>query len=132
MTVYDRWHKSHPKPGEKKCPEHKKVPTKNHGKGERWQVRYRDEAGDQRARNFDKKSDAETFDATHKADKARGDWIDPKLGQTRFDDYAAAWMAARLHKPGTIEAYKNALKNHISPTFGALGLVAIRPTAVQH
>ncbi|GGT26512.1 hypothetical protein J2S47_003895 [Streptomyces griseoviridis] len=45
--VYDRWHKSHPKPAEAECGEHKSrtkrmVPTADHGIGKRWQVRYRD------------------------------------------------------------------------------------------
>ncbi|MGV9306911.1 tyrosine-type recombinase/integrase [Nonomuraea sp. NPDC003727] len=108
------------------------MPTKEHGKGDRWLVRYRDEGGEQRARSFERKADADRFEATRKADQSRGDWIDPRLGQTRFDQYAPNWMAARLHKAGTIERYEHALRNHIYPTFGALGLVSIRPTAVQH
>ncbi|WP_346101275.1 tyrosine-type recombinase/integrase [Nonomuraea maheshkhaliensis] len=131
MTVYDQWHKSRPEPGEAKCTEHKRVPTAKHGQGARWQVRYRDEKGEQRKRNFERKADADRFDVTRRADEPRGEWIDPKLGQTRFQVYAQTWMASRLHKPGTVTTYAGHLKNHINPMFGLVPLAAIRPTAVQ-
>ena len=50
MAVYDRWHKSRPRPGELVCRERKMVPAAGHGIGDRWQVRWRDEDGEQRAR----------------------------------------------------------------------------------
>ncbi|WP_055481271.1 tyrosine-type recombinase/integrase [Sphaerimonospora mesophila] len=131
MTVTDRWHKSHPKKGEPVCSEHKRVPTREHGRGERWLVRYRDEKGLQLKRSFDRKADAEHFDAARRADTSRGDWIDPKLGQTKFGDYAPEWLAARLHKPTTAETYSNHLRKHVYPTFGTVPLASIRPTAVQ-
>src|SRR5712691_11768381 len=56
MAVYDRWHKSRPKPDEAQCREHKQVPTADHGIGDRWQVRWRDEDGKQLKRNFDRKT----------------------------------------------------------------------------
>ena len=34
MTVYDRWHKARPQPGEARCGEHHKVPTADHDKGD--------------------------------------------------------------------------------------------------
>ena len=60
MSVYDRWHKTRPGPGEEPCREHsrgrtKLYPTADHGKGDRWQVRWRDETGQQRKRNFAKR-----------------------------------------------------------------------------
>ncbi len=44
MSIYDRWHKIRPSPGDEPCREHsrgrtKLYPTADHGKGERWQVR---------------------------------------------------------------------------------------------
>ena len=57
MSIYDRWHKTHPAPGDQSCREHGKgrtrlYPTVSHGTGDRWQVRWRDENGQQRKRNF--------------------------------------------------------------------------------
>jgi len=60
VSIYDRWHKTHPDPGDEPCPEHsrgrtKLYPTTDHGIGGRWQVRWRDETGHQRKRNFAKR-----------------------------------------------------------------------------
>jgi integrase len=141
MSVYDRWHKTYPKEGDEPC-EHSRgntrlYPTIGHLRGDRWQVRWRDENGNQCKRNFPKRKGtdpetcAEAFDAQRKADETRGEWIDPRLGRTQFGDYAPIWMKSRLHKPGTVDTYERHLKNHIDPTFGLRGLVAIRPTMVQ-
>ncbi|GAA1594179.1 site-specific integrase [Actinomadura kijaniata] len=142
MSIYDRWHKSHPKKGDRPCHEHsrgktKLYPTADHLKGDRWQVRWRDGTGQQQKRNFPKKAgtdpetSAEAFDAQRKADTDRGEWIDPRLGRTPFRDYAPVWMKSRMHKPGTVETYEQHLRNHIYPVFGGLGLAAIRHTLVQ-
>jgi hypothetical protein len=56
--IYDRWHKSFPKPDEPRCAEHGKAPTAEHGIGGRWQVRWHD-GGWGRKANFVKRSDAE-------------------------------------------------------------------------
>ena len=141
MSVYDRWHSAKPRKDANgdplpKCREHKQYPSVDHGKGDRWQVRWRDEAGSQCKRNFPKKAgtnpdiSAEAFDSQRKADQDRGDWIDPRLGRTPFPVYAPTWTKARLHRPGTAVTYERHLRNHINPAFG-VGLAAIRPTGVQ-
>ncbi|MCD0451951.1 site-specific integrase [Actinocorallia sp. API 0066] len=141
MSVSDRWHTSKPRrvDGEpvERCREHKQYPSATHGEGDRWQVRYRDEHGKQKARNFPRKDgkDPETcaaaFDAQRKTDTDRGDWIDPRRGRTTLAEYAPLWMKSRLHKPSTAETYGLHLRNHILPGLGKLGLAAIRPTTVQ-
>jgi integrase len=144
VTVYDRWHKHHPRDGDKPCAEHsrggtKLYPTAEHLMGDRWQVRWRDEAGIQRSRKFPKRKGtnpetcAEAFDAQRAADTARGEWIDPRIGRTPFRDYAPVWMKSRLHKTGTVDTYELHLRNHIVPAFGDVpgGLAGIRPTMVQ-
>jgi hypothetical protein len=56
--IYDRWHKTFPKAGEKKCADHGKVPTSEHGVGGRWIARWSD-GGYPHKRVFDRKPDAE-------------------------------------------------------------------------
>src|SRR5262245_42536974 len=83
MTVYDRWHKSRPRPGEPVCREHKMVPAAGHGTGDRWQVRWRDDGGIQRKRNFARKTgpdpekSADAFDAKVKTQLDDGSYVDP-------------------------------------------------------
>ena len=142
MSIYDRWHKRHPEPGDKPCQEHSRgkatlYPTAEHLQGDRWQVRWRDEIDGQRSRKFprrkgtDPETCAEAFDAQRIADEARGEWIDPRIGRTPFAEYASVWMKSRLHKTATVDTYELHLRNHISPAFGKFGLAAIRPTMVQ-
>jgi hypothetical protein len=56
--IYDRWHKTFPKPGDQPCAEHGKAPTGEHGKGGRWIVRWTDGGRPQKA-VFSRKPDAE-------------------------------------------------------------------------
>ncbi len=142
MTVSDRWHKSKPSSGDIPCKEHsrgnsKLYPTAEHFRGDRWLVRWRDENGEQCKRSFSKRQGnnpatcAEAFDAQRRADEARGEWIDPRIGRTPFGEYAPVWMKSRLHKTATVDTYQGHLANHIVPAFGRSGLAAIRPTMVQ-
>lgn len=59
-----------------------------------FQVRYRDPNGRQRARNFDRKTDATRFAAGVETDKVRGDWMDPRLGKVTFGEWAEEWLGA--------------------------------------
>jgi integrase len=142
MSVSDRWHKSKPRPGDVPCKEHsrgsiKLYPTVEHLRGDRWLVRWRDEYGEQCKRSFTKRKGldpetcAEAFDVQRRADEARGEWIDPRIGRTAFKEYAPVWMKSRLHKTGTVDTYEGHLRNHIVPAFGRFGIAAIRPTMVQ-
>lgn len=76
-NVYDRWHKSRPAKGERRCTDHQKVPSAEHGKGTRWQVRWRD-GNRQRCENFARRDDAERF-----AGRLGHSWcIVPKCGNS--------------------------------------------------
>jgi hypothetical protein len=57
-----------------------------------FQVRYRDPAGRQRARNFARKTDATRFAHAVETDKVRGDWLDPRLGRVTFGEWAEEWL----------------------------------------
>ena len=100
-------------------------------RGNRWEVRYRDPEGKQRARLFDRKADAERFIATTTADIVRGTYIDPDAGRRTFGDYAGQWQACQVHRATTAAQVQSHLKNHILPTFAGRPLAAIRPSEVQ-
>ena len=54
----------------------------------RWQARYRDEAGRQHARMFDRKIDAQRWQIEELSKINQGAWIDPRAGRTTFREYA--------------------------------------------
>ncbi|HVB04859.1 MAG TPA: site-specific integrase [Acidimicrobiales bacterium] len=84
----------------------------------RWEARYRDPSGLQVAKTFPTKTAARRFLERVGADKQRGDYLDPTLGRTRFDDWAGEWLASTAHvKPKTYQDYASMLKNHVLPAF---------------
>jgi hypothetical protein len=69
-----------------------------HSSGRRaWQARWRDPAGRQRARNFDRKVDAERYLLAMETDKLRGRYTDPRLAKTPFGDWMAEYQATRVN-----------------------------------
>lgn len=135
-SVYDRWHLSRPKKGAEPCTEHSSktrtlAPSADHGKGKRWQVRWRDAAGEQQKENFAKRSQADTRAATIEADLARGLYVDPAAGRESFRAVAERWRTSAVHKGGTPSRVERGLRLHIYPTFGDRPIVTIRPSEVQ-
>ncbi|GAA2113815.1 tyrosine-type recombinase/integrase [Streptomyces synnematoformans] len=115
------------------CPEHKgKVPTSAHGKGKRWQVRYRDSSGEQRAVNFDRKVDAEAAADSIGNDLRQGTYIDPGAGKITLQRYAQQWLAAATAGMGTVDAYEGVIRNHIEPHLGRYELRSLpQPSLIQ-
>jgi len=107
VAIYDRWHRKSPKPGDQACRcgtrKHPLYPSADHRKGDRWQVRWRDENQHQRKKNFAKKEGknpeihADAFDAKVSADLDAGTYTDPRSGEILFEDYAEGWRTARTH-----------------------------------
>lgn len=97
-----------------------------------WQVRYRDPAGRERARNFGRKTDAERFSVTVETDKIRGMWADPRLAKITVSEWLPTWQASRVHlRPSTRALSESLLRNHVLPYFGDRRLGSVTPTDVQ-
>lgn len=131
MTVYDRWHKSRPGPGEPVCAEHGKPPTADHGRGERWQARWRDETGRQCKQNFSRKADADTREAEVRISIPAGTYVDSAAGKVRFRDFAQQWRAMQVHRESTTVMIERALRLRINPLIGDLQLRAVRRGHIQ-
>ena len=100
----------------------------------RWQARYRDDAGSLQSapRTFASKGDASRWLATAEADQARGEWLDPRLGATRFDAFVDEWWPTTAHlRPTTRASYEYLLRVHLRPTFGDTPIGRITPVMVQ-
>lgn len=97
-----------------------------------WQVRYRDPAGRERARNFRRKADAERFSVTVETDKIRGMWADPRLAKITVSEWLPTWQASRVHlRPSTRALTESLLRNHVLPYLGDRRLGPVTPTDVQ-
>ena len=120
--VYDRWTKT---------VDGQRAPSECHGQGKRWQARWRDEAGRQRKRNYERKAEAERFLSGIKADLARGVYVDPAAGKARLRLYAEGWLAVQTFDESTREATELRLRLHVFPTLGDCEIRALRPSVVQ-
>jgi integrase len=136
MSIYDRWHKTRPAPGDEPCPEHRKgrtrlYPTAEHGRGDRWQVRWRDDIGRQRKENFAKRSEADARDTAVKASLQTGTYIDAAAGKARFREYAEQWRSIQVHRESTSTLTERAMRLYVNPAIGDLQLAAVRPAHLQ-
>ncbi len=93
---------------------------------------YRDESGREHSKTFTLKRDARRFIETIEVAKAKGEWLDPRLGQVRFDEWVAEWHPAQAHlRPTTRDRESRAIRNHLSPAFGSVRLASITTQLVR-
>lgn len=97
----------------------------------RWQARYRDEAGKQHAKMFDRKVDATRWEVEQLARLSNGTWIDPGSGKVTFRQYADDWLAVQPLRPTTLLLYEQFLRLNVNPTIGERPLAAVRPSHIQ-
>jgi integrase len=98
----------------------------------RWQARYRDPSGRERARNFTRKVDADRFLIGVESDKLRGQWIDPEAARIGLSEVAERWYSTTAPlKPKTRSGYRSLLNSRILPNLGDLQLRQIDPVVVR-
>ena len=102
------------------------------GEGRGWVARYRTPDGRERSKTFPRKVDAERFLNQVEVDKARGRWVDPRLGRVTL----AEWHEDFLATTGNLRASTRArdesyTKNHVLPRFGSTPIAAIDHLAVR-
>ncbi len=103
-----------------------------HSSGRRvWQSRWRDPAGRQRAKNFDRKIDAERYLLAMETDKLRGRYTDPRLAKTELAGWMAEYQATRVNLGRQTQARDEAtIRNHVLPRFGNWMIGSIQPIHV--
>lgn len=108
-----------------------RLPSKRHGRGMRWRVRYLDDAGEKRERLFEKKSSAERFDVSVRSDVDRGLYIDPAAGRETVEQFAERWREAQIHRGSTSELMERTFRRHINPVLGRMSIGTVRSTHIQ-
>jgi integrase len=104
-------------------------------KGDRrkvYDVRLRGPDGRVYTRTFETLREAKEFEASERADRARGRWVDPRRSGAPFSDAVASWMEANVHKrASSIERDRGIVVTHILPALGRRPLAAIAPAEIQ-
>jgi integrase len=124
MGVYDLWHKSRPKSGEPRCKEHDLAPSKIHGTGLRWQVRwdvYVNGERRQEKRNFALKVGKDPERHADAFDKVAGNQSAPKVVEDlnlTVREVAAMFFETYIADPGTIHRLFLSLEDRVFPLLG--------------
>lgn len=116
-----------------------KFPPDEHGERNRrrdcigsWQARYRDANGQQKAKNFPKKKEADAFLDKMRESVRAGTYLDPKRGEITVAAWWAEWWPG--HEPERLTTRNRKLVSwtrHIEPKWGRRKLNSIRHTEVQ-
>lgn len=69
-----------------------------------WRARYRDEAGREHARHFQRRVDAQRWLDEITTSVVAGSYVDPKAGAITFGDFYQGWAARQVWAPGTVKA----------------------------
>ena len=94
----------------------------------RWRPRYRDEAGKEHSRHFERKADAQRWLDEVTASIVTGNYVDPTAGKITFTAWFAEWSERQVWQRGTTLVAKQAAD---SVTFGDVPMRQIRPSHVQ-
>src|SRR4051794_6823213 len=100
-------------------------------RGDNWVGFYRDAAGKQHTRQFDRKRDADRWEQEQKAAIRNDTWVDPGRSKMTVGEWSETWMAGRVHlKPKTLSSYRSLLTTRVLPTWDKVALTRIRHSDV--
>jgi integrase len=94
----------------------------------KWRARYRDEAGKEHSRHFERKKDGERWLDEQTAAMVTGQYVDPKAGQITFRQFFEDWAARQVWSPNTDRAMRLAGR---SVTFPDVPMKVIRRSHVE-
>ena len=104
-----------------------------HRKGSKWAVRYRDEARRNRSRSFDRKADADRFDAEATRRRQLGVISTLDAGRETLNDFVSeTWVPthAVTVSPRTRQHYASLYDFHLAPYLGDVPLQKLRPELI--
>ena len=98
----------------------------------RWRPRYRDAAGKEHARHFQRKVDAQRWLDGVTAAVETGTYVDPRAGRITVGEWAEKWLEGQAQlKPTTRSRYRGILDRHVLPHWAAVQLIAVSHADVQ-
>lgn len=130
MAVDDLWYSSKRVKG----PDGKLLPpepTRRHGRGKRYRVRWIDDTGQEQTRFFERKADADRFDANVRSDVSQGRYLDPRAGQITVAEYAKKWRRDLLTRESTDQLMERAFRLHIVPILGGQQMGQVRTSHLK-
>ena len=101
-------------------------------KNGQWRARYRDQAGKEHARHFERKTDAQRWLDEVTTSVITGQYVHPNAGKITLKDYAEIWRGEQVqHRPTTRAYIETNLRLHVYPYLGDRPLSSITPQDVR-
>lgn len=94
----------------------------------KWRARYRDEAGKEHSRHFDRKIDAQKWLTDISAAIVTGNYVDPKAGRITLESFYAEWSTRQVWASTTVKAMDLAMR---SATFSSVEIGKLRRSHVE-
>ncbi len=97
----------------------------------KWRARYRDGSGNEHARHFTRKVDAQQWLDAATASLVRGTHVDPKTARTTVEQWCATWLEGyATRRPSTVRAARVHIAQ-IVKAFGPMRLADVRGSQVK-
>ena len=84
----------------------------------KWQAYWRDPSGKQRSKDFDRKRDAQRYEAEMKRSVESREWVDPRDGKVQIAALWDEYMSTRSIKQSTRASYVEVWRTLVAPRWG--------------
>ncbi|WP_280460153.1 tyrosine-type recombinase/integrase [Nocardia carnea] len=107
------------------------VRSANYGKGKKWRARYVDDFGNEHAKGFDRKTDAQTWLDRQTSALVQGTHVAPRDAQMTVQEWCDTWIVGYgVNRDSTVRQAKVHIAQ-INSEFGKMPLSAVRPSSVK-
>jgi len=96
-----------------------------------WRARYRDAAGKEHARHFDRRVDAQRWVDDVTASLVQGTHVDPKTARTTVGQWCATWLEGYATRRASTVRQARVHIAQINKAFGSTRLADVRPSQVK-
>ena len=108
-----------------------RVPSAAHGKGSRWRARYVDDRGQEHAKGFARKADAQGWLDAQAAALVGGTHVAPRDAALTVQGWCDLWIEGyKVNRESTVRQARTHIQ-HITAEVGDMQLAAIRPSLVK-
>ncbi|MCZ0979399.1 site-specific integrase [Streptomyces diastatochromogenes] len=98
----------------------------------KWRARYRDAAGREHARHFDRKVDAQRWLDEETASIVTGQYVDPQARKVTVDEWCDTWIEGYGSRRESSVRQAKVHLARIRQEFGPLPLAAVQPSAIRN
>lgn len=129
--VEPRWYKTVTVVAADGTKSREQVPSAQYGKGKKWRARYVDDLGQEHAKGFDRKVDAQKWLDAQISSLVQGTHVAPRDAAISVQEWCDRWIEGYgMNRDSTVRQARVHIAQ-ITAEFGAMPLAAVRPSSVR-